>query len=192
MFTSQMIVNGTAKPKEIVQTFRAPMGTVKRYMKVYRDYGAKGFYEPKPRHSSPAHRAQALHRYHQNDRLSRRDQSGFSAPRTLGAFRRCAHSNPADLRNRSGSSAGPECENVDRSDSPPHASGSRPGSRQTLLSAQRNPNDFSGYRPDAIFQNWLILNSRRSGGLNIGSDNIIHVEHSLLLREANALSILLE
>jgi Mor family transcriptional regulator len=29
-----------------------PMGTVKRYMKVYRDHGAKGFYEPKPRHSS--------------------------------------------------------------------------------------------------------------------------------------------
>ena len=52
MFTSQMIVNGTAKPKEIVQTFRVPMGTVKRYMKVYRDHGAKGFYEPKPRHSS--------------------------------------------------------------------------------------------------------------------------------------------
>ena len=52
MFTSQMIVNGTAKPKEIVQTFGVPMGTVKRYMKVYREYGAKGFYEPKPRHSS--------------------------------------------------------------------------------------------------------------------------------------------
>ena len=52
MFTSQMIVNGTAKPKEIVQTFRVPMGTVKRYMKVYRDSGAKGFYGPKPRHSS--------------------------------------------------------------------------------------------------------------------------------------------
>ena len=52
MFTSQMIVNGTAKPKEIVQTFRVPIGTVKRYMKVYRDCGAKGFYEPKPRHSS--------------------------------------------------------------------------------------------------------------------------------------------
>src|SRR5207247_2140559 len=74
---------------------------------------------------------------------------------------------PADLRNRSGSSAGPECENVDRSHSPPHASGSRPGSPETLLSAQRNPNDFSGYRPDAIFQNWLILNSRRSGGLSL-------------------------
>jgi transposase len=52
MFTSQMIVNGTAKPKEIVRTFRVPMGTVKRYMKVYREQGAKGFYEAKPRHSS--------------------------------------------------------------------------------------------------------------------------------------------
>src|SRR5207249_7670688 len=31
-----------------------------------------------------------------------------------------------------------------------------------------------------------------SENANIGSDNIIHVEHSLLLREANALSILLE
>src|SRR5207247_11355402 len=55
----------------------------------------------------------------------------------------------------------------DRSHSPPHASGSRPGSPETLLSAQRNPIDFSGYRPDAIFQNWLILNSRRSGGLKL-------------------------
>jgi Mor family transcriptional regulator len=52
MFTSQMIVQGTAKPKEIVPTFGVPMGTVKRYMKVYREHGAKGFYEPKPRHSS--------------------------------------------------------------------------------------------------------------------------------------------
>jgi transposase len=47
-----MIVHGTAKPKEIMQTFRVPMGTVKRYTKVYREHGAKGFYEPKPRHSS--------------------------------------------------------------------------------------------------------------------------------------------
>jgi hypothetical protein len=52
MFTSQMIVNETAKAKEIVRTFGVPMGTVKRYVKVYRDHGAKGFYESKPRHSS--------------------------------------------------------------------------------------------------------------------------------------------
>ena len=52
MFTSQMIAGGTAKPKEIVQTFGVPMITVKRYVKLYREHGAKGFYEPTPRHSS--------------------------------------------------------------------------------------------------------------------------------------------
>jgi len=52
MFTSQMIVNGTVKPQEIVRAFGVPMITVKRYMKLYREHGSKGFYEAKPRHSS--------------------------------------------------------------------------------------------------------------------------------------------
>ncbi len=52
MFTSQMIVNGTVRPKEIVRAFGVPMITVKRYVKVYREQGAKGFYEAKPRHNS--------------------------------------------------------------------------------------------------------------------------------------------
>ena len=52
MFTSQMIVTGSVKPREIVETFGVPMVTVKRYMKVYRRHGAKGFYETKARHSS--------------------------------------------------------------------------------------------------------------------------------------------
>lgn len=52
MFTSQMIVTGSVKAKEIVATFGVPMVTVKRYMRVYRQHGAKGFYETKPRHSS--------------------------------------------------------------------------------------------------------------------------------------------
>jgi hypothetical protein len=52
MFTSQMIVNGTVKPKEIVKAFGVPSITVKRYVKVFRDQGAKGFYENKPRRSS--------------------------------------------------------------------------------------------------------------------------------------------
>jgi transposase len=52
MFTSQMIETGSVKPREIVETFGVPMVTVKRYMKVYRQQGAKGFYEGKPRHSS--------------------------------------------------------------------------------------------------------------------------------------------
>lgn len=52
MFTSQMIVNGTVKPKEIIQAFGVPMVTVKRYVKVFRERGAKGFYVARPRHSS--------------------------------------------------------------------------------------------------------------------------------------------
>jgi transposase len=52
MFTSQMIVSGSVKPKEIVETFGVPMVSVKRYTKVYRQHGARGFYESKPRHSS--------------------------------------------------------------------------------------------------------------------------------------------
>src|ERR1700693_3966075 len=52
MFTSQMIAGGTVKSKEIVKTFGVPMITVKRYVKLYRDHGSRGFYEAKPRHSS--------------------------------------------------------------------------------------------------------------------------------------------
>lgn len=52
MFTSQMIVNGTVKPKEIVKAFGVPSVTVKRYVKVFRDRGAKGFYETRSRQSS--------------------------------------------------------------------------------------------------------------------------------------------
>lgn len=52
MFTSQLIVNGTVKPKEIVQTFGVPMITVKRYVKVFRERGTAGFYVAKPRHNS--------------------------------------------------------------------------------------------------------------------------------------------
>jgi transposase len=52
MFTSQMIVTGTVKPKEIVQAFGVPMVTVRRYVKIYREQGVNGFYAVRPRHSS--------------------------------------------------------------------------------------------------------------------------------------------
>ena len=52
MFTSQMIVNGTVKPKEIVKAFGVPAVTVKRYVKVFREQGARGFYASKARKSS--------------------------------------------------------------------------------------------------------------------------------------------
>jgi hypothetical protein len=66
MFTSQMIVTGSAKPREIVETFGVSIVTVKRYMKVYRQQGAKGFYETKPRHSSASKlKAETLERAQQ-------------------------------------------------------------------------------------------------------------------------------
>ena len=40
------------KPKEIVKAFGVPVITVKRYVKVFREHGAKGFYETKARRSS--------------------------------------------------------------------------------------------------------------------------------------------
>lgn len=52
MFTSQMIVNGTVKPQEIVKAFGVPRITVKRYVQLFRERGTQGFYESKPRQSS--------------------------------------------------------------------------------------------------------------------------------------------
>ena len=43
MFTSQMIVTGSVKPRQIVERFGVAMVTVKRSMKVYRQQGGKGF-----------------------------------------------------------------------------------------------------------------------------------------------------
>jgi transposase len=52
MFTSQMIVTGTAKQKDVVRTFGVPLITVKRGVKLYRDRGAEGFFKPAVRKRS--------------------------------------------------------------------------------------------------------------------------------------------
>ncbi len=52
MVTSEMIDSGTAKQQEIVKAFGVPIITVKRYAKLFRDCGAEGFYEARPRRSS--------------------------------------------------------------------------------------------------------------------------------------------
>ncbi|GAC1690120.1 MAG: hypothetical protein PVS2B2_28360 [Candidatus Acidiferrum sp.] len=44
LITSQMIVNGTVGQGEIVRAFGVPLATVKRYVKLYREQGAKAFY----------------------------------------------------------------------------------------------------------------------------------------------------
>ena len=46
MFTSQLIVNGTASQGEIVKAFGVPLVTVKRGVKRYRQGGAKLFFTP--------------------------------------------------------------------------------------------------------------------------------------------------
>jgi hypothetical protein len=49
LFTSQLIVNGTVKQNDIVRAFGVPLITVKRAVKLYRERGAEGFFQAKPR-----------------------------------------------------------------------------------------------------------------------------------------------
>jgi transposase len=66
MFTSQLVANGTARQRDIVQAFGVPLATVKRYMKVHREQGSAGFFQPPRRRSASVltsevkQRAQAL------------------------------------------------------------------------------------------------------------------------------------
>jgi hypothetical protein len=62
LWTSQLIVNGNATQVQIVKAFGVPLVTVKRYVKLYRQTGPKGFYAvPRTRSASkltPEMRAQ--------------------------------------------------------------------------------------------------------------------------------------
>lgn len=49
LFTTQLIVNGTASQGDIVRAFGVPMTTVKRCCKRYRQRGAAGFFTPPER-----------------------------------------------------------------------------------------------------------------------------------------------
>jgi transposase-like protein len=52
LFTSQMIANGSVRHSEIARTFGVPLATVKRYVKLYREKGAQGFFAPRRRRSA--------------------------------------------------------------------------------------------------------------------------------------------
>jgi transposase len=52
MYTSQLIGNGTVRQGDIVRAFGVPLGTVKRYMKVYRQRGTAGFFQQPRRRSA--------------------------------------------------------------------------------------------------------------------------------------------
>jgi len=46
MYTSQLIINGTATQRQIASAFGVPVVTVKRMVKRYRQNGPEGFYQP--------------------------------------------------------------------------------------------------------------------------------------------------
>jgi hypothetical protein len=52
LFTSQLIINGTVGQAEIARAFQVPLGTVKRYVRRYRDSGPEGFFTPPKRRSA--------------------------------------------------------------------------------------------------------------------------------------------
>jgi transposase-like protein len=49
LFTTQLIVNGTASQGEIVKAFGVPLTTVKRCCRLYRERGAGAFFKPPAR-----------------------------------------------------------------------------------------------------------------------------------------------
>jgi len=51
-YTSQLIDTGAAKAGEIAKAFGVPLATVKRYVKVYREQGEEGFFQPRQRQRS--------------------------------------------------------------------------------------------------------------------------------------------
>lgn len=48
LFTSQLIVNGSATQAQVSRAFGVPLVTVKRMCKKLRELGAKGFFVPRP------------------------------------------------------------------------------------------------------------------------------------------------
>src|SRR5260370_42450045 len=53
LFTSQLIERGTVKQADITRAFGVPLITVKRYSKLLREQGTKGFFASKGRRSAP-------------------------------------------------------------------------------------------------------------------------------------------
>jgi transposase len=51
-FTSQMVDTGVVRAGEVVEAFGVPLGTVKRYLNVYRAQGGSGFFQTKQRKRS--------------------------------------------------------------------------------------------------------------------------------------------
>ena len=60
LITSQLIQQGTASQADIVKAFGVPLITVKRYAKLLREKGAKGFFAPRKHRSAPVLKGEVL------------------------------------------------------------------------------------------------------------------------------------
>jgi transposase len=60
LFTSQLIVQGSATQGDISKAFGVPLIAIKRATKRFREQGAKGFFAPKPRREGSKLNAQKL------------------------------------------------------------------------------------------------------------------------------------
>jgi len=60
LFTSQLIVQGSATQGDISKAFGVPLISIKRATKRFREEGAKGFFAPKPRREGSKLNAQKL------------------------------------------------------------------------------------------------------------------------------------
>jgi hypothetical protein len=61
-FTSQLVINGNVTQAQISRTFRVPLVTVKRYVKLYRQGGVHAYFAPEKRRTG--HKLSAEVRQH--------------------------------------------------------------------------------------------------------------------------------
>jgi hypothetical protein len=52
LFSSQLVINGTVRQVDIARAFGVPLRTVKRYVKLHREQGAKGFFAARRQRSA--------------------------------------------------------------------------------------------------------------------------------------------
>src|SRR5207302_5852167 len=88
LFTSQLIERGTVRQGDITKAFGVPLITVKRYSKLLRERGTKGFFAAKGRRSAPVLTAAVLS---QAQRLLDEGSSVLDAARALTALAYTMH-----------------------------------------------------------------------------------------------------
>jgi hypothetical protein len=69
MFTSQLVINGNVTQAQISRTFRVPLVTVKRYVKLYRQGGVHAYFTPEKRRTG--HKLSAEVRQHAQTLLNK-------------------------------------------------------------------------------------------------------------------------